>query len=294
MNKSFTLIEILVVIVVIGILSAFIFVGTSSITNSANIAKSQAFIESADQSLLLSRMSNWKLNESSGITIYDSWGNSEGTLSGTPYPEIKNSGCVSNNCLNFNGSTAYVSLNAFPNISNLSSYTISAWVKITTGGSTQQALGFGSSSTNAPITNIGVDSANKPIFQHRDDLSNIAFVHGENTINDNKWHLINGIRYLSNNHRIFVDGVLQLETDPDTVGTTTVNLAAIGVLPRAALTYFWNGLIDDVRVYNQSISSSYIEQYYYLGINKLFKSKEITFQEFNQRIVELRINLAEQ
>jgi prepilin-type N-terminal cleavage/methylation domain-containing protein len=44
MNKSFTLIEILVVIVVIGVLSAFILVGMSSITSSANIAKSQAFL----------------------------------------------------------------------------------------------------------------------------------------------------------------------------------------------------------------------------------------------------------
>jgi len=52
MNKSFTLIEILVVIVVIGILSAFVLVGMSSITSSANIAKVQAFINSMDNAII--------------------------------------------------------------------------------------------------------------------------------------------------------------------------------------------------------------------------------------------------
>jgi len=45
-EKSFTLIEILVVIVVTGILSSFVLVGMSSITNDARIAKVKAFANS--------------------------------------------------------------------------------------------------------------------------------------------------------------------------------------------------------------------------------------------------------
>ncbi len=84
MSKSFTLIEILVVIVVIGVLSAFILVGMSSISSKANIAKSQVFINSIDNSLLTSRVAYWKLDEGAGTTTSDSWGVSLGTLGTIP------------------------------------------------------------------------------------------------------------------------------------------------------------------------------------------------------------------
>jgi len=73
MSNSFTLIEILVVIVIIGILSAFILVGMSSITNSANIAKGKAFADSTRNSLLGNLKAEIKLDEGTGQNIGDSW-----------------------------------------------------------------------------------------------------------------------------------------------------------------------------------------------------------------------------
>jgi hypothetical protein len=76
-----------------------------SIAASANIAKSQAFINSMNNSLLLARVSQWKLDEAVGsTTANDSWGTNTGTLSGTaPLAQFQTSGCVSNNCLLFDG-----------------------------------------------------------------------------------------------------------------------------------------------------------------------------------------------
>ncbi|HNP79684.1 MAG TPA: prepilin-type N-terminal cleavage/methylation domain-containing protein, partial [Candidatus Pacearchaeota archaeon] len=119
MNKSFTLIEILVVIVVIGILSAFVLVGMNSITTSANITKGKAFLNSLDNSLLLSRKSEWNFNNLTGTIgqdisnaanfVTDNWSSNHGTASGTPNLE-EGSSCVTGKCLSFNGSTDYVSI----------------------------------------------------------------------------------------------------------------------------------------------------------------------------------------
>ena len=106
-KKSFTLIEILVVIVVIGILSAFILVGMSSISSKANIARSQAFANSLDNALLLSRTSQWKLDGN----INDSWGINTGTWYGATGGNNlavnyrSSSECVSGQCLDFTAQT---------------------------------------------------------------------------------------------------------------------------------------------------------------------------------------------
>jgi len=61
MKKSFTLIEILVVIVIIGILSAFIIVSMSGVSQKATIAKGQAFANSLKNALMIT----WSLNGNS-------------------------------------------------------------------------------------------------------------------------------------------------------------------------------------------------------------------------------------
>jgi prepilin-type N-terminal cleavage/methylation domain-containing protein len=98
-EKSFTLIEILVVIVVVGILSSFILVGMSSITSDANIAKGKAFANSLKNSLLMNLVSEWKLDETSGSTSYDSWSQNNGTVTGATIT----TDCVSGKCLEFDG-----------------------------------------------------------------------------------------------------------------------------------------------------------------------------------------------
>jgi prepilin-type N-terminal cleavage/methylation domain-containing protein len=128
MNKSFTLIEILVVIVVIGALSAFILVGMSSITNSANIAKSQAFSNSLRNSLLLNLVSEWKLDGNGN----DSWGVNNGTLVGaTHLPVLKtNSDCFSGSCYDFDGTEDYINVGSRANLTTdiSNGLTITAWI----------------------------------------------------------------------------------------------------------------------------------------------------------------------
>jgi len=289
MKKSFTLIEILVVIVVIGILSAFIIVGMSSISNSANIAKGQAFSNSLRNSLLLNLISEWKFNESSGTTASDSWGINNGTLSGAVIPLIQTSGCVSNNCLSFNGSSSYVDCGNNVSLDVTASFTIEMWIKRNAVSVEMLSLLRRDSGDDyALFSNAGQTSV---CVRFKDTLS-AHHLGTVVTVPTGQWSHLVGLydgRYL----KFYLNGVMGSSND---IGSFTVaagtNNLIIGRNDYNSNRIF-NGLMDEVRVYSAAISSSQIKNNYFIGLSKLYKNNGITLNEFDQRIVELKINMSE-
>ena len=289
MNKSFTLIEILVVIVVIGILSSFILVITNSITNDANIAKGKIFINSMDSYLLTARVSQWKFDETSGASAYDSWGTNAGTLSGTvPLAQFQTLGCPSNNCLSFDGND-YVGVGTF-NPSN-TALTINAWIKWNTFsigkivskrdawavGSMMYDLTENTATGNQLVWSQAGQNTNNEIFSY--------------VFSTGKWYSIVITHDGSSLEKLYVNGI-NVDTNPFLSFGTGINAKFnIGSYQDGAGAFF-NGYIDDFRIYNQVISTSQIQQNYFIGINKLYKNNGITLSEFNQRIVELKTNLS--
>ncbi len=300
MNKSFTLIEILVVIVVIGILSSFILVGMSSITNSANIAKSQAFVNSMDNSLLLGRVSQWKLDNASGTSASDSWLGNTGTLTNfanttAGYGDTTSSGwmsqsnCVSGTCLNFDGSNDYVLVNAADSLKN-TTFSFSCWIKPRTGIITSGHIvrrgadyyfrivdnytirGFVWAVTHAESQSTNVVALN--IWQ------NVVMIY--NNTGDRKIHIyLNGLE-VSYSSQIAAMGTM-VNSNVSTF---------IGIDDSLSAGHWFPGSIDDVRIYNQVLSSSEINQNYFLGINNLFKNNGISSKEYDRSLVQLKNNLA--
>jgi len=112
---------------------------------------------------------------------------------------------------------------------------------------------------------------------------------------DNKWHYVGFIRnYNVDTIKIYIDG---LDNNFTTAGTNLDlqwPLRIGGDFAASPVRIPFNGLIDDVRIYNQAISTSEIQNNYFIGINKLLKDQGITLNEFNQRLVELKNNIAKQ
>jgi prepilin-type N-terminal cleavage/methylation domain-containing protein len=297
MNKSFTLIEILVVIVVIGVLSAFILVGMSSITSSANIAKGRAFSNSLRNSLLINLVSEWKLDDLMGgsapyITI-DSWKDNNGTLGAgnctqgtSTCPSFISSTlkqCVSGACYRFDGVDDYINCG---NNNNLrpASFTVEAWANADIIGD-----------WNGIVTNFNVwgdgfglqVGTQQRIAMMVDNLylkTNWAPV-------TNTWYHIVGTFNSSNNLAvIYVNGKNE-NNAYQTFSYGGTSTTCIGVFYNSGSLPF-NGKIDEVRIYNEVIQILRIEQNYFLGINKLYKNKELTKIEFNQRLVEIKNNIA--
>ena len=291
-QKSFTLIEILVVIVVIGILSSFILVGMSSITNSANIAKSKVFIDSMDKSLLLARVSQWKLDEAvESTTAIDSWGANTGNLSGTaPLAQFQTTGCPSNNCLLFDGNDYIDITSQSITLAGLNSYTISAWFY----------------ANNLNDSRIFYENQDDLLHNYRSTIlisSNLLYfatfttagISSSTPIITNSWYNVVGV-YNGSKNTIYLNSVSKnennqtgsVESSSGSYGGFTLGNRKCG----ATIDQFFSGKIDDVRIYNQAIPISQIEQNYFVGLNNLFKNNGITLNEFNQRIVELKTNLA--
>jgi prepilin-type N-terminal cleavage/methylation domain-containing protein len=292
MSKGFTLIEILVVIVVIGIISSFIVVGLSSVSDKANIAKGQAFINSIDNSLLLGRVSHWKMDESSGNTIYDSWGTNNGTKMDTTgacdtshCPQTKTNGCISNNCLLFDGSNDWVNVGSFDQYSNGFSFLL--WFKSNFINSRQDL--FWAESDKFILS---LQSSYSLSHYARSLNGNTGYINSSLKFNTNNWFFV-ALTYSPNLGKtsLYINGVKDSQQGNITGPSVSAAYLRLGTQYNYAGDWF-NGYIDDVKIYSESMATSKIQQNYFLGLDKLYKNKEITKSEYIKRITELKSNLA--
>ncbi len=301
MNKSFTLIEILVVIVVIGILSSFILVGMSSITSKANVTKLQTFVNSLDNSLLIGRVSQWKLDEASGTSASDSWLTNTGTFATSPgfdnttagYGDTHTSGwmsqsnCVSGTCLKFDGVDDYINCGNATNFNITDAITIEAWVNGPADpGWSKGWIGVLYKKTYASPPWALRQGGTSMYFTVSDSIGYLIDIYSSSVF-DNTWKHVVGM-YDGTTGKIYVNGLFK-----NSASNTGTMLAASGDYVYIGSSAKYQGLIDDVRIYNKAIPTSEIQQNYYTGINKLLKNNSITSVEFNQRLTELKNNLTE-
>ncbi len=278
-NKSFTLIEILVVIVVIGILSSFILVGMSSITSGANIAKGKAFANSLRNSLLMNLVSEWKLEEASG-TSYDSWNQNNGTITGA----TTTTDCVSGSCLSFNG------------IDNRISYSISfADIKFSTihGPSTLE-LWFKPSLSSGSGRIFSDNCTEWGIYQSGNIVYGAIYTSvalGEFT--SQKWyHAVVSHYHPTGLTNTVIKSYLNGIAGGEAVLTITTQNGYLDspyyVADDACYAGCeFAGIVDEIKIYNNGLSISQVENNYYGGLNRLFVNNKMELVEYGQRMGEL-------
>jgi hypothetical protein len=195
--------------------------------------------------------------------------------------------------LKFDGSNDYIEYSG--KVDNSNTGTITAWVKtppITTAGEIRGILMYGGNATpNAALFGMRIQNTSgtkQLVVTQRSDGGVTADVIGKNNpspaIDDDKWHFVsvssNGVFY-----NIYIDGVVQTKTiisgidGGDWFSDTT---AAIGGVTRIGAaksngtdTQYFNGQIDDVRVYNRELSSTEILRIYNIGSYRVGVSQNI-------------------
>jgi hypothetical protein len=205
----------------------------------------------------------WKLDETSGRAVADSsgHGNDGEVLNGQPQwvSDGKRGGA-----LLFDGKGEFVQIANESKFDCVAEVTVAAWIKVNSFDKEWQA-----------IVTKG-DSAWR--IQRNQSTNNIEFacsglkipsgspyggLYGEKNVNDGKWHHVAGV-YDGEKMIIYVDGgqdVSQPASGP--IGT---NDQPVEIGENAAMNgRFWNGLIDDVRVYNCAIGRADIEALYNEG-----------------------------
>jgi len=189
-----------------------------------------------------------KLNETSGTNADDTSGNNlDGTLTNGPV--------WSGSALSFDGSNDVVTLGNPSALQITGAMTLSAWVNIDTFNNGRIIAKQGGSTDRG--WSLNVESGSYAAMQISDS-SNVIIYANSATLSTGVWVHLVGVYEPGSAVRIYVNGS---QSGSDTTGipasqrnsSQNVN---VGRRPDSASNTWFDGLIDDVRVYNRALSAA--------------------------------------
>ena len=212
----------------------------------------------------------YKFDENNGTIAYDSSGsNKNGSLStGSSSPTWSNNGRF-NKALSFDGNDSITLSNEIVSTSSIriNGITYSAWIKPTTISGTQKIFGQKPSSGYADLASGGLDiSSGKARMIAYDDNIAYKYATGNTTLSSNQWYLITGVYDPSDQKiKIYVNG----KFDGGETSITTFNRLISNdynlIGSHNFSSSFFNGLIDEVKIYNTALTPEEIKQDYNQG-----------------------------
>ena len=274
-DKAFTLLELLVVITIIGILASIVVVSMSGSTDSATIAKGKTYAQQIHALLGSNAVGVWNFDEgvantcsaTADVCDISGYGNH-----GTFYGDTQFvSSDIDGYALSFDGSGDYVQTSLNRKFST--SMTALAWFK------------FEGSCAGGYASIIGSDDGNfcidKDTGQNYLGVEDDEWYHPVNkNICDEKWHFVAYTRNV-NQGKLYVDSELQWT---HTFGTLISDSDFF--IGWEYTTLYWNGLIDEVRIYSETLPATEIQKHYVQGLNKLLTNQAITQAEYDERMEE--------
>ena len=166
--------------------------------------------------------------------------------------------------LKFDGVNDYVNL---PSITFGYYWTTSAWVKRQPGSGMKTIFDF-NNNNHVCYNRIGEWSADAvDVVCGANSGSTVWYIKGGN-ISDNQWHLVTTVRN-NNTAYLYVDGILAGTNNTNTNPFSSTYASTIGIEYWSGSYYYpINGSIDEVRIWNRSLSASEVLQQYYSNLNK--------------------------
>ena len=203
----------------------------------------------------------YNFNEGSGTTANENSGNgnigtiSEAAYSGTtPFP--------AGFSLSFNGTSDYVDMGSGSSLNITGPITMSAWINISASGG--DYLIIGGFAGSPPYPGYGFLVGGVPGSTNDGHLAYWSgafgnWVEGHTAVNDGNWHFV-AVTVTGSTVQFYIDGVADgapvtssqpnSYSGPRTIGKGENNSA------------WWNGLLDDVHIYNTALSAANIANLY--------------------------------
>ena len=195
----------------------------------------------------------YKFDEGSGNAVVDSGpANIDGATVGDP-PWADG---ALGKALVFDGNDAYVSLGNHPKFSITNQITVSAWIKINAFDKNYQTIISKGDTSWRLQRNAGTDTLEFGCMGLPIPNNSWGGIYGKINVNDEQWHHAAGT-YDGSRICLYVDGALDVSVD--VIGTIRANDHEVYIGENVEKPgRFWNGLIDDVRVYNYALSTDEI------------------------------------
>jgi len=183
----------------------------------------------------------------------------------------------------FDGKDDYIAIDNSSSLNSLggnsSNYTISFWIKTTMSGANiwGEPTFFDMRDTNPDewIISIFINSSNTTALL-LGNTGTITYLLGDIVINDGVWHNILVTRRDIESLTIYVDGVKDANTSTSN-GAQTDELTMIGARRNNAGVYradsFFNGTMDEFKIWNVSMNEEEVYQQYISNLNKFNSSQ---------------------
>ena len=195
----------------------------------------------------------YKFDEGSGDAVVDSGpANIDGATVGDPSWADGALG----KALVFDGNDAYVRLSDHPKFNITGQITVSAWIKVNVFDKDYQTIISKGDTSWRLQRNAGTDTLEFGCMGLPIPNNSWGGIYGKISVNDGQWHHAAGT-YDGSRISLYVDGALDVSVD--VVGSIRSNDHEVYIGENVEKPgRFWNGLIDDVRVYNYALSADEI------------------------------------
>ncbi len=215
----------------------------------------------------------WSMDEGAGQTAFDASGNSNnGTLGASAssasddpkWTKGKNGGG-----LKFDGKDDYVNLGQPATLFEEANYTFIVWFKvgqdINGNSGTQNLINRGSRSDIlfGVADSVGTNG-DLSLHYYDYSLSFHALSVGQTVWSQNDWHVVTATKDSTIGHKIYLDGILKnsdSNTSDDNLASRNISIGAAAWIP----SQYFNGFIDEVRIYNRALSAAEVRYHYNHG-----------------------------
>jgi hypothetical protein len=197
-------------------------------------------------------VAHWKLDESQGNTAYDQAGAHHGTLHGNPMWQP--AGGMIGGALRLDGTGDYVEIADHPDFDLNTQMTVAAWIKVDVFDKEWQAIVTkGDSAWRLHRVGLGSNVG----FHFSRPVGDFVAADCVRNVNDGSWHHVAGT-YDGSKICLYVDG--ELDRSLPATGPIATNRIAVMIGENGQMrSRYWNGLIDDVQIYDEALNESQVK-----------------------------------
>ena len=206
-------------------------------------------------------VSYWKMDDESGASVEDYFGNNDGFSSGSKIPSSKEG--IVNGALYFDGDDG-VTFPSDESFDIYNAFSVEVWVKTLENAPTQVFFGRHTASKQTSWW-IGF-TGGKPQFSVRDNDSDSKMITAEKMINDNQWHHLVGVHDPATNYLLlYVDGKVEELKYELSIGEM-ISGSPITMGFYAGENYFYTGYMDEAALYNKIVPVEEVKAHYRKGL----------------------------